>query len=134
MLRSIVVVRSVAGFLWLAQLILGIAFWTGHAMGLVQLHMGIGILFVAALWVLALLAARAGAPRGLVALTVAWGALVLLLGMTQMQILPGPSHWIVRVVHLLVSLAAMPIAGRLTMTVLPRPGRPSGTGVPQTAA
>ena len=34
-------------------------------------------------------------------------------GMTQQAILPGDLHWIVRVMHLVIGLAAMPIAERL---------------------
>jgi hypothetical protein len=120
MIRAILAVRSVAGVLWLVQLVLGVLFWTGHALGLVNVHMGLGFVFVLALWTLAFLCARAGAPRSLVAWLAVVGAVIPVLGMTQMQILPGPQHWIVRVVHLLVGIAAMPLAGRLSMAVLPR--------------
>jgi len=113
--RNLMVVRSIAGILWLVQLALGIVFWTGHALSLAQLHMGLGLLFVLALIVLATLAARAGAPTPLVAATVVLAAAILALGYTQVQILPGPNHWIVRVAHLLLGLAAMPLAGRLSM-------------------
>jgi hypothetical protein len=115
--RGILITRAVAGLLFLVQLVLGVIFWTGRAVGLTGLHMLLGVLFVVALWTLALLCARAGAPRGLVASTVVWGAIVLLLGMTQAQILPGGLHWTVRVVHLLVGMAAMGFAGRLAMSI-----------------
>jgi hypothetical protein len=35
---------------WLVQLALGLAFWTGNVLGLVDLHQLIGILLVLALW------------------------------------------------------------------------------------
>jgi len=38
---------------------------------------------------------------------------VLALGMTQQRILIGDLHWIIRVLHLVVGIAAMPIAERL---------------------
>ncbi len=139
MIRSILVLRAVAGILWLAQLVMGILFWTGHALTLVQLHMSLGYLFVVALWALAFVCGRAGAPGSQVALVVVWGAIVVALGPTQVQLLPGPLHWIVRVVHLLVGLAAMPLAGRLSMMAL-RSAPPHGTqrptvitGAPRTA-
>ncbi len=124
-MKAIVALRSIAGILWLAQLVLGILFWTERALGLVQLHMALGGLFVLALWILAALAARAGAPRGLVVTTVTWGVVLPLLGVAQYQLLPGASHWIIRVVHLLVGLAAMAFVGRLTMSVTRTP-KPAG--------
>ena len=115
MKRSILIVRSVAGVLWIVLMILGITFWTGHALNLVPFHMAIGGLFVLALWTLAILSARAGAPPALVALTLAWGAIIPLLGFFQYQLLPGPFHWVIKVLHLVVGLVAMPLAGRLTV-------------------
>jgi hypothetical protein len=117
MTTSILVVRSAMRFLMLAQLVLGILFWTGHAMGLVQLHMAVGGLFVVGLWLLAFLTGIAGAPRLQVLLVVVLGALIALVGYTQVQLLPGAYHWVVRVVHLLLGLLAIPLAGRLSMAV-----------------
>ncbi len=124
-MKAILAVRSIAGILWLAQLVLGVLFWTGRALGLVQLHMALGGLFVLALWILAALAARAGAPRGLVVTTVVWGVILPLLGFAQYQLLLGANHWIIRVVPLLVGLAAMAFVGRLTMSVTRAP-KPAG--------
>jgi hypothetical protein len=120
------VVRSITGVLWLAQLALGIVFWTGHALSLAQLHMGLGLLFVVALIVLAVLSARAGAPTPLVVTTIVLAAVILALGYAQVQILPGPYHWTVRVAHLLLGLIAMPLAGRLSMAGGGSHGRASG--------
>ena len=98
------------------QLILGIGFWTGRWYGLVNVHMAIGVLFVLALWVIAV----GAIPRqkGPAAFAILWGVIVIALGMTQRQILVGDLHWIVRVLHLVISIASMPIAERL---VAPRP-------------
>ena len=63
---------------WLVQLALGLAFWTGNALGLVDLHQLLGILLVLALWTMAVLAYRAGVPTGPVAAAAVYG-------------LPGPS-------------------------------------------
>jgi len=93
--------------------ILGIGFWTGHWANLVNVHMAIGALFVIALWVIAGIAAAHKRPAGLVALGFIWGVVVLALGMTQQRMLIGDSHWIIRVLHLAVGIAAMPIAERL---------------------
>ncbi len=93
--------------------ILGIGFWTGHWANLMNVHMAIGALFVIALWVIAGIAAAHTRPSGLVALGFIWGVVVLALGMTQQRILIGDLHGIIRVLHLAVGIAAMPIAERL---------------------
>ena len=51
--------------IWLVQLVLGVLFWTGNALGLVDLHQLLGILLVLGLWTMAALAHRAGVPAGL---------------------------------------------------------------------
>ena len=95
------------------QVILGIGFWTGHWANLVNVHMAIGTLFVVALWVIAGIAAAHERPVGLVAFGFVWGVVVLALGMMQQRILIGDLHWMIRVLHLVVGIAAMPIAERL---------------------
>jgi len=95
------------------QLIVGIALWTGNWVGLVSLHMIIGLLFVLALWAIAGIAIARRQNTGLAVLAFVWGVLIAWLGMTQRGLLVGDLHWIVRVLHLLVGVAAMPIAERL---------------------
>jgi hypothetical protein len=97
----------------LIQIVLGVAFWIGYVLNLISLHMLIGFVFVLALWVLAVLAARSGVNWGFVALAIVWGVITLALGVTQTQLLPGAFHWIIRVLHLAVGLAAMGLGDRL---------------------
>ncbi len=91
----------------LILIVLGVAFWTGNARGLVSVHMLLGVVLVLALWTLAFLGVRAGVNWGLVVLAVLWGLLVAALGMVQVRLLPGSLHWIIQVLHLLIGLAAM---------------------------
>jgi hypothetical protein len=95
------------------QVTLGLLFWSGRAYNLLPLHMLIGMVFVIALWVLAGLAAWARLGMRWVLLAVGWGILVPLFGIVHPRLLPGPAHWVVRVVHLLIGIAAMVIAGKL---------------------
>lgn len=53
------VVGGVVGITGLIQIVLGVLFWTGHALSLIQLHMAIGFVFVLAMWTLCVLAIRA---------------------------------------------------------------------------
>ena len=100
----------VAGVL---QILLGLAFWTGNALGLVDLHQLIGILLVLALWTQAALAHRAGVPGGLVAGAAVLGLLVPIVGLTQRELLPGSAHWVIEVVHLLLGLGLLAMAENL---------------------
>jgi hypothetical protein len=95
------------------QVLLGIVFWTGSTLALIPVHMAVGALFVVSLWVLALRAGLGGAGWGLAGFVLLWGAGVLAFGMTQAQILPGPYHWAIRILHLVVGIVAMGLADRL---------------------
>ena len=98
---------------WLVQLALGLAFWTGNLLGLVDLHQLLGILLVLGLWTLAALAHRAGVPGGLVAAAGVWGLVVLIVGLTQRELLTGSAHWVIEVVHLLLGIGLVGLAERL---------------------
>jgi len=131
--RSILIARSVTGVLFLAQLVMGVVFWTGHALSLTQLHMMLGSAFVLALWTTTALAARAGAPIAPVITSFVLGLIVAVLGMTQRQLMPGPGHWVIRVLHLLLGFAAMAVVGRLVMS-LRRAGHGPGPESQRSAA
>jgi hypothetical protein len=109
--------RAVLGFMRLAitvQIIVGITLWIGAwYASLVGVHQIVGMLFVLALWILSIaaLVQRRAIPLALVGLV--WGAVVVAFGLNQQRIMPGDLHWVIRVLHLLVGLAAMPIAERL---------------------
>jgi hypothetical protein len=98
-------------------LILGLLIWTEGAFGLVPIHMLLGLVLVLSMWVLAAVSTRAGIPIGLAAGVAVTGLVVLVLGMTQASLLPGSSHWVIQVLHLLIGMAAVAsgemIGGRL---------------------
>jgi hypothetical protein len=97
----------------LFQVATGLLFWTGNAYALIPLHMLSGLTVVIGLWVLAVSSARAGVGLPLVGGGIAWGVLVIALGVLQGGLLRGDLHWIVQVAHLLVGLAAMALAHAL---------------------
>jgi hypothetical protein len=89
----------------LVLLVLGVLFWTGNLLNLIVVHMIIGIVLVASLWVLAIVAAQMGVPAGPVIVAMVWGLIGAILGLTQASILPThPLHWVVQAVHLLVGI------------------------------
>lgn len=118
MKAAIRVLQILVRLCFLVLIVLGIMFWTGHALNLIQLHMTLGIVLVLALWLTSILAAVARAPLGMVAAGLIWGVIVLVLGMTQMRLLPGSMHWIVQVTHLLIGMGAIGLNERLSMTAL----------------
>jgi len=111
----------------LFQIATGLLFWTGNALALLPFHMLSGLVLVLSLWTIAVVALRGGVGAGLVALAVLWGLLVVVLGVTQTQLLPGELHWIVQLLHLLVGLAAMGLAQAMVGRI--GPGRLE-TGTP----
>src|SRR3954463_11779307 len=111
---SIWIVR-VAGTL---QLVLGALFWTGHAYTFVPLHIVSGTVIVLTLWTVAVLALVARTHRGLALFGFLWGLALPAFGMVQATLLVGSLHWIVRMFHLLMGLAAMALAGTLGQAIL----------------
>ncbi len=93
--------------------IIGVGFWTGHWFGLRPVHMAVGTLFVLVFWSLAVIALRSRRATGLAVFALVWGALIAAFGASQQGLLIGDLHWIVRVTHLAMAVAAMPVAERL---------------------
>src|SRR5215472_13513722 len=116
MKTTITVLQWLVRLCFLVLLVLGIAFWTGHGLSLIPLHMAVGVVLVLGLWITSGLAAVARAPAGMVAAGFIWGIVVIAFGMNQLSILPGPSHWIIQVLHLLVGMAAVGLNERLART------------------
>ena len=113
MRSTVTAIQMAIRVLGVVQLVLGIAFWTGNALGLVDLHQLIGILLVLGLWTQAALAHRAGVPGGLVAGAAVWGLLVPIVGLTQRDLLPGGAHWVIQVIHLLLGIGLLALAENL---------------------
>jgi hypothetical protein len=110
------------------QLLLGALFWTGHAYSFLPLHIISGVVIVLTLWTVAVLALLARTRRGLALFGLLWGVALPAFGMVQANVLVGSLHWIVRVLHLLMGLAAMAVAGMLGQAILAAvPGRVRGS-------
>src|SRR5262245_14833619 len=105
----------------LTQIVLGVLFWTGNALTLIPIHMLVGSVLVLLLWILAGVGLWAGVSRGRVALAIVWGVVVVALGMTQNELLPGSAHWVIQVLHLLVGLAAIGMAEGLAVRIKQAP-------------
>ncbi|WP_188964061.1 hypothetical protein [Deinococcus aquiradiocola] len=117
---------ALVGFRWvirvagLLALGLGLSFWSGSAGGLVQVHMLLGLLVAVSVVALAVIAARRGVPVPLVVVAVLLALALPGLGASQMRIMPGASHWVIQVVHLLTGLGAIGIGEALAGGALRR--------------
>jgi hypothetical protein len=101
----------------LIMIVLGLLFWTGNALGLVQEHMTLGLLVVLALWVLAATAMQKGVGVGLVIGAFVLGLVVIGFGMAQESLMSGATRLVVeliRIVHLLLGLALISFGEILT--------------------
>jgi len=95
------------------QVVVGIALWTGHWYSIVDAHRTIGVLYVLIFWAIAIIALAKRRQPGLAVLAILLGVVIAAVGFTQQRILPGDLHWIVRVLHLVIGVAAVPMAEKL---------------------
>jgi len=100
------------------QIVLGLLIWTGRALSYIPFHINNGFIVVLGLWTLAVLALIARGRAGLAAFALFWGLALPAFGMTQMSMLVGPWHWVIRVVHLLMGIIALGVADALAAHVL----------------
>jgi hypothetical protein len=117
----VLVARSLVSLFGIALVVLGILFWTGHALALLPLHTLLGGLFVICLWVLAVLGFIARGARVLALLVLVWSFIVPALGVWQLRLLPGSDHWVIQALHLLVGLIAMGLGHALARRLGRRP-------------
>lgn len=91
----------------LVMIVLGLLFWSGHALTLKNEHEMLGVLVVLALWVLAFVALRKGVNVGLVVGGLVLGVVVIAFGMGQESLMNGATPAVaetIKVIHLLLGL------------------------------
>lgn len=123
----VLIARILLSLFGITLVLLGILFWTGHALSLVQLHMTLGLLFVICLWVLAALGFATQGARVLALVVLIWSLIVPALGVEQVRLLPGSDHWVIQTTHLLVGLIAVGLGQGLARRIGRRPPVPAAT-------
>ena len=98
--------RMVLRAIFLINLILGILFWTNSALGVVWLHMVLGIAFVVALFYVGIVAALRTGSIGLQVATWLLGLALAVVGFVQRATLTTP----IQILHLLLALLAIGVA------------------------
>jgi hypothetical protein len=106
-IRIASVVLSFAGLL---ALILGLLIWTNGALNLIQMHMLLGLLAVATLWVIAFgQVFSKGGSWLIAACALVIGAAMIIIGLTQSALILGAFHWVVQTLHLVLGLLVIGI-------------------------
>jgi hypothetical protein len=118
---TVLIARLLLSLFGITLVVLGILFWAGYALSLVQLHMMLGGLFVVCLWVLAVLGFATPGARVLALVEFIWSFIVPALGVEQVRLLPGSDHWVIQTTHLLVGLIAMGLGHALARRIGRRP-------------
>lgn len=88
-------------------LILGVIIWVTDGHQPVGVHIALGVVFVLSFWTICAIAARSGVPAGTVAFAAAWGVVVVLLGLSQEEMVTGEWHWTIQVLHVAISMGAI---------------------------
>jgi hypothetical protein len=101
------VIQNAVRVLGVILIVLGFMFWTGHSFEYVPLHMRLGEILVALLWIIAAMGLRAGVKMGLVLGAMFYGLIVVGFAMRMGTFLPGRAHEAIRVIHFLFGLGAL---------------------------
>lgn len=117
MQKTVTILQMIARVLGALQIVVGLAMWFGWAPRAVPFHSAAGSLLVLVIWIIAVIALFGLSKRGVALFTLLWGGAVLWFGMAQTTLLPGPLHWSIRLLHLLVGLALIGLGERLSKAV-----------------
>lgn len=104
------IIQWIAGIAGLGALTLGLLFWIAQ-IDLLNIHMLLGLTVALALLVLSIVMVATRGLRLLGAIGIVYAFILPVFGLTQSGILIGSTHWLIQVLHLLVGLGALALAG-----------------------
>jgi uncharacterized membrane protein YczE len=81
--------------------------WSGRGYEYLRLHMWLGFIITFALLLLVILALLARVRPAMPLVTFVWAVLLPVIGIAQLRIVPGPNHWTIRVIHLILGVGAI---------------------------
>jgi len=102
---------------------LGLLHWF-FRISFLQIHMLFGVFVTLALLIAGSVAVFTKGLRVLGAIAIVFALIVPVFGITQMQILVGDFHWLIRVAHLLVGVAAVSLDFGAKPSGMPTTGVP----------
>jgi uncharacterized membrane protein YuzA (DUF378 family) len=112
MTGTVTALRWVARLDWLVVLILGIVLWTGSP-GLLKVHILTGFVLTIAVLLIGLIGLFARVQPALPIIAIVWAILMPYVGFAQLKLLPGASHMVIQIIHLLVGICALGIVEAL---------------------
>ena len=101
--------RWVARIIGVIALILGIILWTGSTRVL-GIHILTGFIMSITMLLIGGVGFFARVKPGLPVIAIAWALLLPYFGFAQFRLLPGASHIVIQVIHLLIGICAVGIA------------------------
>ena len=114
---TIVILHWILRIAFLISLVLGCALWAGRGYAYLQLHMWLGFIITFTLLAMVILSLIARLKPALPLITLVWTIALPVFGIAQLKLMPGPDHWIVRVVHLILGLGAIGLGEALCKRV-----------------
>jgi hypothetical protein len=118
MKRATVILQWVVRLCGAVQLVLGALIWFAPGRNYLPLHLLTGTLLVLALLTLAMFSFRSGARWPLATFTMLWSLALPAFGFPHATILIGPHHWIIRMTHLMMGIAAIALGQALAKQIL----------------
>jgi uncharacterized protein YqgC (DUF456 family) len=109
MISLVTALRWVARLDGLAALILGGLLWSGSD-GQLKIHILTGFIMTITLLLLGLFGFFARIKPVLPIIAIIWAILLPYIGFAQLHLLPGASHVVIQVVHLLIGVCAIGVA------------------------
>lgn len=118
MSATINVLRWILRLAFIGSFILGFVLWSGHGYQYLRLHMILGFTITILLLLFVIVALVSRVRPALPLITLLWAVALPFLGIAQLRMMPGPNHWIIRVVHLILGLGAIAFGESLSKRIL----------------
>ncbi|MEQ1886026.1 MAG: hypothetical protein ABL967_13260 [Bryobacteraceae bacterium] len=106
MKRAAMILQMLIRLLGLGMIGLGLMFWSGNSLNLIPLHMRLGEVLVALIWILCGIAMRGGVSMPFVLGVILYGVFVVGFAMRMGGFMPD-MHEMVRVLHFVIGLVAI---------------------------
>lgn len=100
------IIQWIARIAWLGAISLGLLYWI-VGIDLISFHMLFGITLALSMLILSIISVCTPGNRLLGAIGIGYALVLPLFGLTQMRILVGDLHWLIRSLHLLVGIGAI---------------------------
>ena len=110
-MRAINILEWILRIAGLGALVLGLLIWTLQLDTVINFHMLFGLAVALTLLIISLLAMFTRGLRVLGMVGIVYAFMLPILGINQVFLLIGDQHWLIQVVHMLVGIGALALAG-----------------------